>query len=532
MIQPHCNTIGKKMHHCLPRARVIGISLSASLLLLVAGLSPLQAAEETAASCSAQDISTAVQTVVDLGGGTVHLPPCQADNSWAQGDFVEIDTDVSIRVKGAGMDLTVIGYQDGATYGPGPAAMYFGGTGLVEISDFTLRGSDTAAVPTGLKIYSMATNNLRMHHLRLQKFTNTALYICDNPSSPMVIDHCEIGDQSTTAGGMYGIRVHGTNQQDDFAIPASFGTDNPNALFIEDNVFDACYHSVSGFGTSNIVFRHNTVTNPTSFVDGHGACFDIGCHRDTDPPSGTYIYEIYDNIVDSGSYPWCFNIRGGTGIVTDNQMSSCNIGFRLEMETCAKGANCSVDNGCPHSNTETSSCYQTPNQWWVWNNDYRGGGTLFGQSDRGSGCIRQDHEYFLRAPTSGDPVETYQKHTYPHPLVSGASPPDAGGTTPDTRLPAPDGATARPDATTTMTDSAAQAPDSATAPDSRSDILAPDAAGVVDASSSDRSARDDDALLVACGCQSHLKARPGLWILFLSALVAIRWRSKRAHSSI
>lgn len=380
----------------------------------------------SADSCSATDIQAAIDGCITRGGGTVCIPPCQADDTWGSNDKIDITTDVTFRLKGAGMDSTVIGYQDGANT---DAGMYFGGTGLVELSDFTFRGSDTVGIPTGIKIYSMNTDNLRIHHIRIQKFKITGLYICDNPDSPMVIDHCEIGDQYETY--MYGIRVHGTNQQSDFVIPASFGVNNPNALFIEDNAFDGCYHSVSAFAASNVVFRHNTVTNPTSYIDGHGPCFDVGCYRDADPDSGTYIYEIYDNTIDSGTYPWCINIRGGTGIVTDNSFINCNTGFRLETETCSAGIDCSISQGCPHSNTDTNKCYQAPNQWWIWGNT----NTNFAYNDKGTGCIREDYEYYLRAPQTGDPVESYTKYPYPHPLVGGQSPlppqtcSEKGGTT-------------------------------------------------------------------------------------------------------
>jgi len=372
----------------------------------------------TANSCSASDIRSAIDNVISVGGGTVKIPACQADNTWKKADRISVKTDIEFRLLGAGKDKTVIGYEDGANPSTG---MFFEGSGLVELSDFTFRGSDTAKIAMGIKIYSMNTEDLRIHHMRIQKFSNTALYVCQNPNSPMVIDHNEISDQYGV--GMYGVRIHGTNLQSDFIIPASFGINNPTALFIEDNTFDDCYHSISAFATSNVVFRNNIVKNPTSFIDGHGPCFDVGCFRGADPNSGTYIYEIYDNTIDCATYPWGVNIRGGTGIVTDNTLINCNIGVRLEMETCSEGTNCSVAQGCPQSNTDTDACYQAPNQWWIWENDYQGSGSSFAYNDKGSGCIRENNEYFLHSPQINDPVESYTKYPYPHPLVS-PSPPE------------------------------------------------------------------------------------------------------------
>ena len=370
-----------------------------------------------ATSCSASDIQGAIEKVIRAGGGTTNIPACKADDTWGTGDYIEVKTDVTFRLKGAGIDSTVLGYQDGAT--PGNRAdpstgMFFEGSGLVELSDFTFRGSDTTKIATGIKIYSMNTENLRIHHTRIQKFSNSALYVCQNPNSPMIIDHNEIGDQY--GKGMYGVRIHGTNKQSDYVIPASFGVNNPMAAFIEDNTFDNCYHSVSAFATSNVVFRHNRVKNPTSYIDGHGPCFDIGCRSDNDTRSGTYIYEIYDNTIDCGRYPWGVNIRGGTGIITDNSFISCDIGMRLEMEPCSAGSNCRAQQDCPHSNTDANVCYQAPYQYWVWNNRIQGRGEIFGTD--GNQCIRKNYEYYLRSPQIDDLVKSYAKYPYPHPVVS------------------------------------------------------------------------------------------------------------------
>ena len=389
------------------------IVFSLTIILPTIFVTEVCALDATANSCSAADIQSAIDNVIRTGGGTVNIPACQADNTWANRDRIIVKTNVKYRIKGAGKDATVIGFQDNARRG----VMGFGGSGLVELSDFTFRGSDKGGMSTGIVIYSMNTENLRIHDLRIQKFKQNAITVCHNPDSFILIDHNEIGDQY--GRNMYGIRVIGSNQQSDYIIPASFGVNNPNAVFIEDNLFDNCYHSVSAFASSKVVFRYNTVKNPTSYVDGHGPCFDIGCRRDTKPDSGTYIYEIYNNTIDSGRYSWCINIRGGTGIVTENTLINCKVGFRLEMENCSAGPDCTAAQGCPHSNTDTNACYQSPYQWWVWNNDYRGPGNLGDLGDRGTGCIRENYEYYLHAPQDGDPIVSYTKYPYPHPAIPG-----------------------------------------------------------------------------------------------------------------
>ena len=381
--------------------------------------------EVIAVSCSALDIQAAIDTVITAGGGTARIPACRADNTWVSTDYISAKSDVPYQVIGAGISDTIIGYQDGQAPASGKAPFYFEGTGMYEIAHFTIRGSDTAKIATGLQIYanpndSGGADNLRVHHMGIKKFSNSGIYLCptQNPF-PTLIDHCEIGDQYGT--GMYGIRVHGSNPEAaNFIIPASFGINNPNAVFIEDNIFDSCYHSISGFAVSNIVLRHNTILNPNSYIDGHGPCFDTGCYRDPgEPDTGTYIYEIYDNTINCGSYPWGINIRGGTGIVTDNIFLNCNVDMRLEMESCSAGVSCSIDNDCPHSNTNDSDCYQSPYQWWIWENTHSIGADIFESNDKDTGCIRENYEYYLRSPQTGDPVASYSKHPYPHPLISG-----------------------------------------------------------------------------------------------------------------
>ncbi len=119
-----------------------------TLFMLTCGTSA-QAFNVTANSCSASDIQSALDNAISAGGGTVNIPACQADNTWIKGDYIAVTTDVEIRLLGAGKDKTVIGYQDEANPSTG---MYFGGSGLVELSDFTFRGSDTAKIATGIKI--------------------------------------------------------------------------------------------------------------------------------------------------------------------------------------------------------------------------------------------------------------------------------------------------------------------------------------------------------------------------------------------
>jgi hypothetical protein len=402
---------------------VVKVLFLGTLFILVFS-DTILASDVTARSCSAADIQAAIDNCISTGGGTVNLPACSADNTWVGSQGVTKTTNVTWRLKGAGVGSTVFGYADDetrTTYG-----IRFDGTGLVEVSGFTFRGAHGASgkIEGGICLYSYATVNLRVHHLKLERFagTNGMLRVCHNPNSPILVDHCDFGDQSPNGGGAYGILVVGRNLASGYVIPASFGVNNPNAVFIEDCTFDKCYHSVSAFAVASIVFRYNTITNPTSYLDGHGPCFNVGCNagQPDGHDNGTYIYEIYNNNITRSD--WCVNPRGGTGMVTDNTFNNCTVAFRMEIEPCAKGVNCTAAAGCPHSSTDTTKCFQTPYQYWIWNNTYNSVAAQVGVG-YGSECIRENYEYFKRAPTAGDPVTTYTKYQYPHPLGSGGSNP-------------------------------------------------------------------------------------------------------------
>ena len=98
------------------------------------------AAIVTADSCSADDISDAVQQCLNSGGGTVKIPPCQAGSSWNDGDTVKFDSgNLPLRIKGSGKDSTIIGYKSGAD---GTMFNHTGGAKFAELSDMTLKGNN------------------------------------------------------------------------------------------------------------------------------------------------------------------------------------------------------------------------------------------------------------------------------------------------------------------------------------------------------------------------------------------------------
>ena len=94
------------------------------------------------------------------------------------------------------------------------------------------------------------------------------------------------------------------------------------------------------------------------------------------------------------------------------------------------GVNCTAANDCPWTSKDgltTQSCYQSPYGIHIWNNIYQNNTYDSIYKEQNTQCIRQDKEYFLRAPQVGDPlISNYTKFTYPHPLTLG----DSSDTTP------------------------------------------------------------------------------------------------------
>jgi len=114
------------------------------------------AGNATAASCSAADIQTAINTVANGGGGIVTLPTC--DVEWGNGDRICIDSDDDLYFRGAGSSLTKIKYATGTS--PGSAnvtcpvngtmnqsnySIFVQGAGVREVSGFTFDGNTGGA---------------------------------------------------------------------------------------------------------------------------------------------------------------------------------------------------------------------------------------------------------------------------------------------------------------------------------------------------------------------------------------------------
>ena len=407
----------------------------------------LMASDVTAKSCSAADIKAAIGACISSGGGTVTLPACSGGSNgstWSNGDYIEVNSSVEFRLLGAGINSTVIQYSPGAGPPANTNVLTLKGVGVKEVGQFTLYGNDT----TGSSILRIEAcqygmTNLRIHHFGARNIAQ-GMYICSNLNSVLLIDHCYIGDKIYAYA--YGIRIMGNNNESTFVEPIrTMGTNL--GVFIEDCEFNGTYHPIAGHGSAQYTVRHNTFSNYSAGLEGHGPSYQFGCIRpcpsagnDAHCFQGVYRVEVYNNTFYYGGY--ATYPRSGHWIITDNTYidnQAYDGPIRVEMENSSIGTNCNVSNNCPRAygwagvgscNPPGSpGCWQPPQAIYVWNNTFinpknpncstENNENCVQIVDKGTGCLRKNIEVFYRAPQAGDPeIRSYTKFPYPHPLVS------------------------------------------------------------------------------------------------------------------
>ena len=412
-----------------------------------------EAADVTAASCSAADIQTAINNCVSTGGGTVHIPSC--NQTWASTDRVCVASNAELHLKGAGVDSTVItrsagpcSYSNNCPAGFSndvPDMMSVRGTGIKEISDFTL-DMGSVACEGAIRWYQCTSSactsgvsNARLHHMKFRNTPNNssrgAIYICQNFNTTTLIDHIQIGPNTYSTA--YGLTIAGGVPESSFEVPPAVGTNN--GLFVEDSIFKGNYHPIASFMAARLTARHNIFNGNTAGLEGHGTPQDIGCgYGAPSQYNGSYRYEIYDNQWINRGGVDAMLPRSGFWIITGNTMDSAS-GYINEIAVDegsvtkggGGGARTQCQNtsyGCPWTATgytTSDSCYQTP-RIYFWNNNYTASPWL---TDTRGWCTRVGTEILQRAPQVGDPyITSWSRYTYPHPLQ--------GAGTPDTTPPA------------------------------------------------------------------------------------------------
>lgn len=388
------------------------------------------AADQMARSCSQPDVQSALNTCVNGGGGTVHIPAGEC--TWTTG--LTTASSSIFYLEGAGETSTIITYTGSGT------AIYFRAQnqGFRGMSHFTLYGPNNGS-GTGFYVGVYGHPELYIHDLTVGKF---------NSAGRVIGYHGVISRVTFSAPGPnvnpYGVRVEGIDT-DGWPIVGgkvvqTFGS--REALYFEDCVWAPGYgHATSGFCNGKYVVRHSSRTGAVGAggLDMHQAsyqqCYTSG-DRWADPKNGSYQLEAYDNSLGGSGKGSGYGIyhRSGAAIITNNTFHDLEVGALLVLEGGLNGnqcgPHCTLADDCPLDNYDNNNCSDAndgccmrPDSVYVWNNTNTNVNTPVATAGWGSCsfCLRENHEYFRRAPTLVDDGFKFTKFTYPHPLVSGVS---------------------------------------------------------------------------------------------------------------
>ena len=351
----------------------------------------------TATTGTPSDIQTAVDVVISNGGGTVYIP--SGTFNW-NGETVNLIGGVNIH--GMGVGSTILLQQDPA---PHPVMFKINGSNgrQTRITGIEFRGLVTSSndnvAPAGA-IRSENAVDFRIDHCKFIDFPNVAVSISSG-ASPLgtrgVIDHNVFTNPyKLTYGGIWGYGIivgstdYSTSELDITKFLGKYETAPTNfpVVYIEDNSFSYCRHSVASNQRGWYVARYNTITQarPTNYgqLDVHGS---------SSRGWGGRGLEAYNNIVDGNGIVGssAFAIRGGGGVIYDNDLINESFGIFIV--------------------TDQANPMYPMADLYIWGNsrnDY----------DNSNSVYEENVHFFIREPTLALDGFTYTPYVYPHPLVS------------------------------------------------------------------------------------------------------------------
>jgi hypothetical protein len=349
-------------------------------------LAPLQAREIRATNGGYQAVSQAVNSA--SAGDVVVLPA--GDFTYAPTQCVKVTKGITIM--GAGDGRTIL-HKTGASGNDWEPVFKVVGSSAdgVRFSDMAIVGSTPKASP-GIMIAN-GSHNFRIHHMTFRHCSEAAVDIRGDCRG--VIDHNSFIDNWA-----YSVVVYGSGNAS-WSQPLQLGT--ANAVFIEDNYFRQASvndpgrtHHIASNNGSRYVFRHNQIDDGnlnSQAIDAHG--FDYW-------PRGSRSYEVYNNTVKVGKRWLACNIRGGDGVIFNNQFSGTYAyGIMLQ------------DYGA----REKHFGYPAKDQirdLYIWNNTLNGAPLTLGNIIvRETTHIKLGRDFRMQARPG------YRPYTYPHPLASG-----------------------------------------------------------------------------------------------------------------
>jgi hypothetical protein len=400
----------------------------------------------TALSGSPSDIQAAVNAVVAVGGGTVHIPAGNFTfNPPMNGNGVTIPfTTVPISIIGAGVGITILQETVNGWYSTmfvrSWAGQDYSGS-AVRISGISFIGfPEPETTSNGNNAIDIrCTQDFRIDDCSFVNFVGQAIYTDDNTGGTYklvdrgVIDHCSFDNPYKAAlqphnatGAYYSVWGYGIvicNDYYDWAQNMSsllgqyYPTTTANSLpqpqpiYIENCNFTRCRHAIASNGAGYYVSRYNYFQESAPYWpnDVHG---DSGTPT---APWGGRGLESYSNIFNftdesySQGQDAALGIRGGGGVCWNNTVilnpSYNTPTIRLE-------------------NDGESAPYDVE-QFYIWNNTAEWtNGTLvdFNSLISNQAGYTQNVNYFLRAPSQVLDGFTYTPLAYPFTFDSNGIP--------------------------------------------------------------------------------------------------------------
>lgn len=289
-----------------------------------------------------EQTQTAIQTALNRvrAPGTVILPPGRYPLNLrdTQGRLMPLrvrNSDVTLQ--GAGGDQTVL-FRAAEDDDSRMLAMVLStGNARVRVTGIRFEGvsilnPDGQEISFGKEIgvYLVDAENFRVDHCF---FTHTGFAgVRTDGHSSGVVDHSTFDDnfkrRVNTDG--YGVAVYGTDRWEG----EPFGS--ANATFIEDSSFRKCRHASAANKGGRYVFRSN-------YVSENVVAHAVDAHGQESSMVGAEWIDVHDNLIEEPSGPCnppgdsasCFavHIRGGKGLVWNNQLLHYNQGIHLRWDT-------------------------------------------------------------------------------------------------------------------------------------------------------------------------------------------------------
>ena len=258
----------------------------------------------------------------------------------------------------------------------------------VRISGISFYGFAPAVSP-GIKLVR-GCRDFRIDNCHFERCSRRAIEI--HGDSRGVIDHCLFIDNWYTAVVVYGDGESGWRR------PLHLG--DSNAVYVEDNYFEqkdvaemSMAHHIASNNGSRYVFRYNTIRDgnmASHAIDAHGNKY--GWER------GSRSYEIYHNRI-FAIHRWAgINIRGGDGVIFNNEFNGDFVSpIHLMHESKAGDGTCNYP------------CIDQIRELHIWNNTYNGKPVSIRVRHPE---IIQDNRDYTNGKRPG-----YTPYAYPHPLI-------------------------------------------------------------------------------------------------------------------